>query len=54
MEIINAQCYFKEIFDHAKDLDRGIVLFELKRHNRLTLYLLSNTDNIHIAKTITP
>ena len=40
---------FKEIFDQVqKDLDR-IVLFWTKTSQRLTLYLLSITDNISIV-----
>ena len=40
---------FKEIFDQVrKDLDCRLFYSELKRHN-VSLYLLSNTDNIHIV-----
>ena len=41
---------FKEIFDQVrKDLDCELFYSELKRHNVSQLYLLSNTDNIHIV-----
>ena len=40
---------FKEIFDQVrKDLDCELFYSELKRHN-VYVYLLSNTDNIHIV-----
>ena len=47
---------FKEIFDQVpKRFRLWIVLFWTKTSQRLTLYLLSITDNIHIVlKTITP
>ena len=36
-------CHFKEIFDQVrKDLDCELFYSELKRHKRLTLYLLSS------------
>ena len=39
----------EEIFDQVrKDLDCELFYSELKRHN-VSLYLLSNTDNIHIV-----
>ena len=41
---------FKEIFDQVrKDLDRELFYSELKTSQRLTLYLLSSYDNIHIV-----
>ena len=41
---------FKEIFDHAKDLDWELFYSETKTSQRSTLYLLSSyTDNIHIV-----
>ena len=41
---------FKEIFDQVrKDLDCELFYSELKRLQRLTLYLLSTTDNIYIV-----
>ena len=42
-------CHFKRnIRSSAKDLDCELFYSELKRHN-VSLYLLSNTDNIHIV-----
>ena len=39
---------FKEIFDQVrKDLDCELFYSETKTSQRLTLYLLSNIDNIH-------
>ena len=41
---------FKEIFDQVrKDLDCELFYSETKTSQRLTLYLLSDTDNIHIV-----
>ena len=41
---------FKEIFDQVrKDLDCELFYSELRTSQRLTLYLLSSTDNIHIV-----
>ena len=41
---------FKEIFDQVqKDLDCELFYSELKMSQRLTLYLSSATDNIHIV-----
>ena len=38
------------VFDQVrKDLDCELFYSELKHPQRLTLYLLSNTDNIHIV-----
>ena len=41
---------FKEIFDHAKDLDRELFYSELKRHNVSHYLLHLATDNIHIKE----
>ena len=41
---------FKEIFDQVrKDLDCELFYSEFKTSQRLTLYLLSSYDNIHIV-----
>ena len=38
---------FKEIFDHAKDLDRELFYSEPKRHNVSHYIYYLATDNIH-------
>ena len=43
---------FKNIRSSAKDLDCELFYSELKRPQRLTLYLLLATDNIHIVLNI--
>ena len=40
---------FKEIFDHAKDLDCELFYSELKRHNVSHYIYYLATDNIHIV-----